>query len=397
MKVALVIVLLAVSVSGSSYRNQGYVYSNYGSAEDSRRPNEDQSRQNIQLPVQGGRQFSQNIRRPAENPQSSIDDTNTRPVQTTRRQDSALEKPHDQGLRSPYEGTYERLERPHGQYVRKRVVKKVVPMVRRVMETDHNGTYNMETETGDGIRRVVRGSLKQMPNSSPVAVSSGTISWTSPEGTNFSLSYTADENGFHPVGDHLPTPPPTPEAILKSLALLPKLKDDESSSSLRGREDNPVNVRSGIIEPPSRSSIRGEAAFSRGSPVPKVYQNYFNVHRPYPTEQSSSVEVNVPQEATNPKPIIPTQRPSFVPPAEPTNTLENLAPAAPDMGAIATTPIGIISISPIPTRPTHTIIEAPLVPILVGPPAIPLRTNIKTKNFSIDSDDKRTIYSIGTQ
>lgn len=29
--------------------------------------------------------------------------------------------------------------------------------------------------------------------------------------------YTADQNGFVPVGDHLPTPPPVPEEILKAL------------------------------------------------------------------------------------------------------------------------------------------------------------------------------------
>lgn len=46
---------------------------------------------------------------------------------------------------------------------------------------------------------------------------SGSFSYTAPDGTNIKLEYTADENGFQPVGDHLPTPPPIPPEILKSL------------------------------------------------------------------------------------------------------------------------------------------------------------------------------------
>jgi len=39
----------------------------------------------------------------------------------------------------------------------------------------------------------------------------------------FSLTYTADENGFRPVATHLPVAPPMPEEIQRMLPLLPKL------------------------------------------------------------------------------------------------------------------------------------------------------------------------------
>ncbi|XP_037945379.1 larval cuticle protein 4-like [Teleopsis dalmanni] len=45
----------------------------------------------------------------------------------------------------------------------------------------------------------------------------GEFHFVSKDGVPVKVSYTADENGFHPEGDILPTPPPTPEAILKAL------------------------------------------------------------------------------------------------------------------------------------------------------------------------------------
>lgn len=41
----------------------------------------------------------------------------------------------------------------------------------------------------------------------------GSYSYTGDDGKIYSIFYTADENGFQPHGDHLPTPPPIPEAI----------------------------------------------------------------------------------------------------------------------------------------------------------------------------------------
>ncbi|XP_023944538.2 cuticle protein 3-like [Bicyclus anynana] len=45
----------------------------------------------------------------------------------------------------------------------------------------------------------------------------GGYSYTGDDGQLYSVRYTADVNGFQPVGAHLPTPPPVPEAIAKAL------------------------------------------------------------------------------------------------------------------------------------------------------------------------------------
>ncbi|TMW50292.1 hypothetical protein DOY81_004644, partial [Sarcophaga bullata] len=48
----------------------------------------------------------------------------------------------------------------------------------------------------------------------------GHYEYISPEGQHIRVDYVANENGYQPVSDVLPTPPPTPEAILKALEYL---------------------------------------------------------------------------------------------------------------------------------------------------------------------------------
>lgn len=55
-------------------------------------------------------------------------------------------------------------------------------------------------------------------DSTDVIISQGSFSYTSPEGQLIRVQYVADDaGGFQPQGDHLPTPPPIPEAIQKAL------------------------------------------------------------------------------------------------------------------------------------------------------------------------------------
>lgn len=86
-----------------------------------------------------------------------------------------------------------------------------------ILRLDNNpnagdGSYSYAYETADGIAAQEEGSLR-----GKAQLAHGSYSYTSPEGEQISIQYTADENGFQPQGSHLPTPPPIPEAILKSI------------------------------------------------------------------------------------------------------------------------------------------------------------------------------------
>lgn len=61
----------------------------------------------------------------------------------------------------------------------------------------------------------------------------GDFKFTALDGTPISLTYIANENGFQPQGAHLPTPPPIPEAILRSLEYNAAHPEEEEGRNFR--------------------------------------------------------------------------------------------------------------------------------------------------------------------
>lgn len=88
-------------------------------------------------------------------------------------------------------------------------------------------------ESANGIQASASGSQKPLGPETQAQVVEGTFSYTAPDGTPISAQYTADETGFHVSGDHLPTSPPIPAAIAKSLELLPTLEEFERQEAAR--------------------------------------------------------------------------------------------------------------------------------------------------------------------
>merc|ERR1712071_563873 len=78
--------------------------------------------------------------------------------------------------------------------------------------------YSFSYETENGISVSESGVHKQIGAKADEAgtVSQGKYSYPE-EGKTYTVTWVADENGFQATGDHLPTPPPLPEHVVKLL------------------------------------------------------------------------------------------------------------------------------------------------------------------------------------
>ncbi|XP_017781194.1 PREDICTED: endocuticle structural glycoprotein SgAbd-8-like [Nicrophorus vespilloides] len=90
-----------------------------------------------------------------------------------------------------------------------------IPILRQVTDINPDGSYNYAYETGNGIAAEEQGFLNGEGQ-----VAQGQFQYPSPDGKTVRLVYLADEDGFRPQGDHLPTPPPIPPMIQKALDYL---------------------------------------------------------------------------------------------------------------------------------------------------------------------------------
>jgi len=87
-----------------------------------------------------------------------------------------------------------------------------------------DGSYKWSYETGNEITAEETGYLENAGVPDQEAQhAEGSYSYKTPEGVLIKVTYHAGPEGFVPTGDHLPTPPPIPEAIAKALEYLKTL------------------------------------------------------------------------------------------------------------------------------------------------------------------------------
>ncbi|CAG9858867.1 unnamed protein product [Phyllotreta striolata] len=126
--------------------------------------------------------------------------------------------------------------------------KNVVPILSESNESNPDGSFSYSYSTGDGQQVQAQGYLKNTGvKGSEAEVIQGSYSYTAPDGTPITVTYIADEFGFRAEGAHLPTPPPIPEAIQKSLELIAQAQGRSSG-------DRPIYPQ----QRPYRSNYRSQ-------------------------------------------------------------------------------------------------------------------------------------------
>uniref|UniRef100_A0A034WUE3 Larval cuticle protein 8 n=1 Tax=Bactrocera dorsalis TaxID=27457 RepID=A0A034WUE3_BACDO len=82
-------------------------------------------------------------------------------------------------------------------------VEKQVEIVRQEADVAPE-SYKFGFETSDGTQHDEEGQLKNVGTDDEAIAVKGSYKYVGDDGVTYHVSYTADENGFQPVGDHLP-------------------------------------------------------------------------------------------------------------------------------------------------------------------------------------------------
>lgn len=96
---------------------------------------------------------------------------------------------------------------------------KEIPIVYQEMDLLPEGSFHWSYEGADGSKAAQEGALKSN-GEEELLVQKGSYSYVGDDGLTYSVSYVADENGFQPVGDHLPIPPEVPGLIAGTVEYL---------------------------------------------------------------------------------------------------------------------------------------------------------------------------------
>ncbi|XP_058130735.1 basic salivary proline-rich protein 1-like [Anopheles ziemanni] len=145
-----------------------------------------------------------------------------------------------------------------------------IPILRYENVNNGDGSYRFDYATGNGIQHQEEGFLRNLGPEKSEQVVSGGYSYTAPDGQQYSVQYKADANGFQPVGDHLPTPPPLPVELQEAYDLHARLHAEAAA-----RPKNPA-----YQEPQAPGRQYGAPQPQGGVPQGQYYPQQTNQYQP---------------------------------------------------------------------------------------------------------------------
>ncbi|CAK1604165.1 unnamed protein product [Parnassius mnemosyne] len=74
-----------------------------------------------------------------------------------------------------------------------------VQLLRFDSDNDGLGTYNFAFEQSDGTKKEEQGELRNAGTDEEFVAMKGSYSWLGPDNVLYTITYTADENGFNPT------------------------------------------------------------------------------------------------------------------------------------------------------------------------------------------------------
>nr|P81579.1 RecName: Full=Cuticle protein AM1274; Short=CPAM1274 [Cancer pagurus] len=106
-----------------------------------------------------------------------------------------------------------------------------IEIIRQESTDNGDGNFNFLFETANGIYKEVSG----YPTANGAQAMTGSFRFPLDDGQIVEVSFTADENGYLPVSDFIPTPHPIPAHVLETLAIVDELVRQGATWDEQGR------------------------------------------------------------------------------------------------------------------------------------------------------------------
>ncbi|XP_050300915.1 pupal cuticle protein 20-like [Anthonomus grandis grandis] len=132
-----------------------------------------------------------------------------------------------------------------------------IPILRLDQQNEGDGNFQYAFETGNGIQATQQGNAQEGAGTQ----SQGSYSYTSPEGEQIQINYSAGEGGFQAQGSHIPTAPPVPAEIAKAIEqnLADEARGIVDDGQYKPEYQNEGNYQGGIQQ---KNQYQGGAAQS---------------------------------------------------------------------------------------------------------------------------------------